>query len=93
MLNAAVDYVIEQKFLLMPPVSNSIISNISDNYLAKFLSFKNRIIQASDVSQFRLMPPTPLIPGSKNKYPVENVKQFMGTIANAGFGLITEHTY
>ena len=96
-----IDYVIEQKFLLMPPemkiqpvtaVSNSIISNISDNYLAKFLSFKNRIIQASDVSQFRLMPLTPLIPGSKNKYPVENVKQFMGTIANAGFGLITEHT-
>ena len=62
--------------------------NVPDNYLAKFLSFKSNQIQSSDVLQFRLMPPSPLTPGAKNKYPVEKVKQYMGNIANAGFGTV-----
>ena len=59
-----------------------------DNYLANFLGYRGSQIQASDVSQFRLMPPSPLTPGAKNKYPVEKVREFMGTVANAGFGTI-----
>ena len=61
-----------------------------DYYLSKFLTFKGDQVQASDVSQYRLMPPTPLNPTSKNKYPVENVKAYMGKVADAGFGRVVE---
>ena len=43
-----------------------------------------------NVSQFRLMPPSPLTPGAKKNYPVEKVREFMGTVANAGFETIVE---
>ena len=91
-----IDFVIEQKFRLMPPevkvhfTTDFINPNISDNYLSKFLSFKTTPIQASEVAQFRLMPPSPLTPGSKNKYPIEKVKEFMETVADAGFGKVIE---
>ena len=80
-----IDFIIEQKFSLMPPEikiassANYICPNVPDNYFVKFLSFKSSQILASDVSQFRLMPPTPLTPEAKNKYPVENVKEYMGS--------------
>ena len=93
-----IDFIIEQKFRLMPPemkvvsAASYMCPNVPDNYLAKFLGFKSKQIQASDVSQFRLMPPSPLTPGDKNKYPVEKVKQYMGNIATAGFGTIIEES-
>ena len=91
-----IDFIIEQKFRLMPPelkvasAATYSCPNVPDNYLAKFLGFRCGQIQASDVSQFRLMPPSPLTPGAKNKYLVEKVREFMGTVANAGFGTIVE---
>ena len=66
-------YIIEQKFALMQPeikIAPDSEMNINtgrevpDNnpkYLSKFLTFKNVDIQASDVSQFQLMPPTPKV--------------------------------
>ena len=72
-----IDFIIEQKFRLMPPelkvasAATYSCPNVPDNYLVKFLGFRGSQIQASDVSQFRLMPPSPLTPGAKNKYPVE----------------------
>lgn len=93
-----IDFIIEQKFRLMPPeikvvsAASYLCPNVPDNYLAKFLGFKSKQIQASDVSQFRLMPPSPLTPGDKNKYPVEKVKQYMGDVAAAGFGTIVEES-
>ena len=36
------------------------------------------------------MPPSPLTIGSKNKYPVENAKSYMGKIANAEFRKVVE---
>lgn len=38
------------------------------------------------------MPPSPLTPGDKNKYPLEKVKQYMGDVAAAGFGTIVEES-
>ena len=94
------NYLIDQKFALMPPeikVPAAALSDqatdktkVDDIYLSKFLTFKGDKIQASDVSQYRLMPPNPLTIGSKNKYPVENVKSYMGKIADAGFGKVVE---
>ena len=59
-------------------------------YLNKFLTFKNATIQASDVSQFRLMPPTPTTSQTKNRYPVERCKKIMKEVAAAGFGTVKE---
>ena len=59
-------------------------------YLSKFLTFKNANIQVIDVSQFRLMPPTPKQSQSKNKYPVEQCKTFMKEASQAGFGSVEE---
>ena len=36
------------------------------------------------------MPLSPLTPKSRNKYPVENVKAYMGKVADAGFGRLVE---
>ena len=90
-------YLIDQKFALMPaelkvstPEDKACDKMGLDNYLSKFLTFKGDQVQASDVSQYRLMPPTPLNPTSKNKYPVENVKAYMGKVADAGFGRVVE---
>lgn len=38
------------------------------------------------------MPPSPLTPGAKNKYPDEKVRQYMDDIATAGFGTIVEES-
>ena len=101
------NYIIDQKFALMkeevkvadlPEEKLTTDSNIINNhprYLSKFLTFKNSDIQASDVSQFRLMPPTPKTPtdpGTKprNKYPVEQCKNYMQEVSKAGFGTLHE---
>ena len=91
------DYVIDEKFSLMPPeikvkspACSCFDSSISDSYLTKFLSFDKKNISASDVSQYRLMPPTPLTPASKNKYPVEKVREYLQNVSTAGFGTVTE---
>ena len=99
------NYVIEQKFALMKEEVKIIalpegkvntgldVLDKNPRYLGKFLTFKNNEIQASDVSQFRLMPPTPKSatdPNNKNKYPVERCKKFMKEVAEAGFGTIHE---
>lgn len=39
---------------------------------------------ASDVSKYRLMPPSQTT--KKNKYPVESCRSFMREVSNAGFG-------
>ena len=97
------NYVIEQKFALMPPEIkiaiappiSSPINTGSDKldkntkYLSKFLTFKSAEIQPSQVSQFRLMPPTPTS-SSRNKYPVDECKAFMGEVSTAGFGSVFE---
>ena len=95
-------FLIEQKFALMQPevqVGSNDEMNIhtgraildeNPKYLNKFLTFKNPDIQASDVSQFRLMPPTPKNSQSKNKYPVEQCKIFMKEVCEAGFGSVKE---
>ena len=98
-------YIIEQKFALMQPEiripteTESILESINTGrqkldsnpkYLSKFLTFRNTEIQASDVSQFRLMPPTPKNSTSKNKYPVDECKRFMKEVSEAGFGTIHE---
>lgn len=97
------DYIIKQKFALMPPevkiTESDSLPNINidsgtpilDNnpkYLSKFLSYKSTEVAPSDVSRFRLMPPTPT--QSKNKYPVEECRSFMWSISQAGFGSIDE---
>ena len=93
-MQVIVDSVIEQKFRLMSlevkvdSATDYICPNVPDNYLSKFLGFKKAQIQASEVAQFRLMLPSPLTPGSKNKYPTERVIEFMETVANAGFGTV-----
>ena len=84
------DYVIEQKFALMEPEIKIVTTIHSDDpnlqtgsdvldhnpkYLHKFLSFKGNSVLASDVSQFRLMPPSQTT--KKNKYPVENCRGYM----------------
>lgn len=66
----------------------------SMKYLDKFLRFKPEgsiYIQASDVSQYRLMPATSAN-GSRNRYPVDQAKQFMLKISEAGFGNCEEVT-
>lgn len=94
-------YIIEQKFALMQPevqvgiaemnvYTGRAVLDENPKYLSKFLTFKNATIQASDVSQFRLMPPTPKQSQSKNKYPVEQCKTFMKEVSQAGFGSIEE---
>ena len=66
-----IDFIIEQKLWLMPPevkvmsAASYLCPNVPNDYLAKFLGFKSNQIQASDVSQYRLMPPSPLTPGAK----------------------------
>ena len=91
------NYIIDQKFALMhpeiqvkTPTTQCSVPLIPDTYLSKFLSFNKSVISASDVSQYRLMPPSPLTPQSKNKYPVENVRKFMSSISSAGFGQVLE---
>lgn len=93
-------FIIEQKFAMMLPevqvgtdtniLTGSSILDENPKYLSKFLTFKNATIQASDVSQFRLMPPTPNSSQSKNKYPVEQCKKFMKEVSAAGFGAVKE---
>ena len=94
-------YIIEQKFALMRPELQVGIAEMNihtgravldenPKYLSKFLTFKNANVQASDVSQFRLMPPTPKQSQSKNKYPVEQCKTFMKEVSQAGFGSVEE---
>ena len=93
-------FIIEQKFAMMQPevqvgadtniLTGSAILDENPKYLSKFLTFKNATIQASDVSQFRLMPPTPNSSQSKNKYPVEQCKKFMKEVSAAGFGAVKE---
>ena len=89
-------YLIDQKFALMPAEikvaapEKKADDKLDDAYLSKFLTFKGDHIQASDVSNYRLMSPTPLNPTSKNKYPVESVKAYMGKVADAGFGRVVE---
>jgi hypothetical protein len=100
------NYVIEQKFALMKeevkissmPSESNIntgrdILDSNPKYLSKFLTFKSVDIQPSDVSQFRLMPPTPSSSTGvkqKNKYPVEQCKHFMKEVSEAGFGTLQE---
>ena len=71
-------YIVEQKFALMQPEVQVGIADMNihtgrpvldknPKYLSKFLTFKNATVQASDVSQFRLMPPTPKQSQSKKK--------------------------
>ena len=91
------NYIVDQKFALMHPeiqvktsTTQCSVPLIPDTYLSKFLSFNKSVISASDVSQYRLMPPSPLTPQSKNKYPVENVRKFMSSISSAGFGQVLE---
>ena len=67
------NYLIDQKFTLMPPdIKVSVPADqpadkteLDDNYLSKFLTFKGDRILASDVSQYRLMPLSPLNPRVK----------------------------
>ena len=71
------------------------ILHSNPRYLSKFLTFKNPDIKPSDVSQFRLMPPTPTNSVStgvkvKNKYPVEQCRHFMKEVSEAGFGTFTQ---
>ena len=95
------DYIIDQKFALMLPEvkvhSTSSAVNISsgipiiDNnskYFQKFMMYQGKDIVASDVSRFRLMPPTPT--EGRNKYPVDQCRSFMRSISDAGFGNIDE---
>ena len=91
-------YYIEQKFALMQPELQVVINVhtgrvvLDENlkYLSKLVTFKNANIKASDVSQFRLMPPKPKQSQSKNKYPVEQWKTFMKEVSPAGFGSAEE---
>ena len=99
-----ITYIIEVKFALMQPEvlvgsvpdrnsniqTGRAILDSNPKYLSKFLSFKNTNVQASDVSQFRLMPPTPNRSQSKNKYPVEQCKSFMKEVSEAVFGSVDE---
>ena len=91
----------KEEFMITMTQAESIINtgrNILDSnprYLSKFLTFKNPDIKPSDVSQFRLMPPTPTNSVStgvkvKNKYPVEQCRHFMKEVSEAGFGTFTE---
>lgn len=86
----AEDYFISQKFQLMPPeikiseclqplplLEKSSLLTANDSYVAKFLTYKLSEIHPSDVTQYRLMPPLPLTPDAKNKYPAESAKTFM----------------
>ena len=95
------DYIIKQKFSLMrkeiviedeAETSRSATSgeefDSRAKYTSKFLSFNKPVITASDVSQFRLMPPSQT--SSKNKYPVRECKSFMREISDAGFGSLEE---
>lgn len=59
-------------------------------YLNKFLSHNGRDIAASDVSKYRLMPPTQT--PNRNKYPVEACREFMRDVSSAGFGSILNDT-
>jgi hypothetical protein len=59
----------------------------NEKYLNKFLSYKGKEISPSDVSRYRLMPPTQ--GKGKNKYPVEECKNFMKDIESAGFGSLS----
>lgn len=95
-----IDYLIEQKFALMPPklridtcpsinseTNISTGSSVLDEnykYLSKFLSYRGTDIMASDVSKFRLMPPSKK--SKKNKYPVDECREFMREVSKAGFG-------
>ena len=93
-------FIIEQKFAMMQPeiqigsitdtniLTGSAVLDDHPKYLSKFLTFKNTTIQASDVSQFRLMTPTPTSSQTKNKYPVEQCKKFMKEVSDAGFGTV-----
>lgn len=71
-------------------VTGSAVLDENPKHLSKFLTFKNATIQASNVSQFRLMPPTPNGSQSKNKYPIELCKKFMKEVSAAGFGTVKE---
>ena len=64
------------------------ILDSNPKYLSKFLSYKEPDVCASDVSRFRLIPPTPT--NAKNKYPVELCKSYMRSVSEAGFGTIDE---
>ena len=96
-----IDYIIEQKFSLMKAeviipdrdtVRDSILDTGNAKYLEKFLKFKGSQIQASDVSQYRLMPGLPCTSGSRNRYPVDQAKAFMRQVSEAGFGTCEEIT-
>lgn len=71
--------------------SNSGIPTLDNNptYLQKFLTYKDNDIIASDVSRFRLIPPSTTTNG-KNKYPVDQCKSFMRSVSEAGYGSIEE---
>ena len=81
-------FIVEQKFALMQPevqvgstsdknmLTDSTVLDENPKYLNKFLTFKNVTIQASDVSQFRLMPPTPTTSQTKNRYLAERCKKY-----------------
>ncbi len=95
--NVILDYLIEQKFALMHceiaievPQAGAVHPLIPDRYMTKFLSFNKQKITASDVSQYRLMPPSPSTQLSKNKYPVDKVREFMQNVSEAGFGTVCE---
>lgn len=98
------DYILDQKFALMLPEikiaaepsflpDKSIISGVqvldsNPKHLTKFLTYKGEELSASDVSRFRLMPPTPT--RGKNKYPVDQCRSFMRSVSEGGFGSVDE---
>lgn len=94
------DHIIAQKFALMQPelklpqeTEPTTVEAIPDAYLTKFLNFNKDTITASDVSQWRLMPPSPITPTDRNKYPAKKARLYMERIADAGFGtMATEGT-
>ncbi len=72
------------------PQAGAVHPLIPDYYMTKFLSLIIKKITASDVSQYPLMPPSPSTQMSKNKYPVDKVREYMQNVSEAGFGTVCE---
>lgn len=78
---------------MQPEIKIDVINSGSEmldenpKHLSKFLCYKGTEIMAIDVSKYRLMPPAKTT--KKNKYPVQQCREYMRRVSVAGFGTLT----